>query len=170
MYVMDDRLTLEQRRVVASLMEVYVSPTVVRQKFAGRDPPSRLAIYHVYAKFVTTGSAADNYRGNVGWPRTGRSDLNIAVVQQAISQSPSKSTTRCSLEADSAKTVWRILTQDLGMRPYHIQVVQALTAVQKRVRVECCQILAEMTNIQPDIVNLMAFSDEANFHTSGHVN
>ena len=41
--------------------------------------------------------------------------------------------------------------------------------VQKRVCVECCQILAEMTNIQPDIVNLMAFSDEAIFHTSGHV-
>jgi len=42
--------------------------------------------------------------------------------------------------------------------------------VQKRVREECCQILAEMTNIQPDIVNLMAFSDEATFFTSGHVN
>ena len=27
-----------------------------------------------------------------------------------------------------------------------------------------------MTNIQPDIVNLMAFSDESTFHTSGHVN
>jgi hypothetical protein len=56
------------------------------------------------------------------------------------------------------------------MRPYHIQAVQALTAVQKRVRVECCQILVKITNIQPDIVNLMAFSDEATFHTSGHVN
>jgi hypothetical protein len=42
-YAMGDRLTLEQRRVVASLMEVYGSPTVVCQKFAerfaGRDPP-----------------------------------------------------------------------------------------------------------------------------------
>ena len=50
---MDDRSTLEQRRVVASLMEAYGSPTVVRQKFAerfaGRDPPSRLTIYRVYA-------------------------------------------------------------------------------------------------------------------------
>jgi len=61
---MGDRLTLGQRRVVASLMEVYVSPTVVRQKcaerFAGRDPPSRLTIYLVYAKSVKTGSVADN--------------------------------------------------------------------------------------------------------------
>jgi hypothetical protein len=49
---MGNRLTLEQRRVVASLMEVYGFPTVVRQKsaerFAGRDPPNRLRIYSVY--------------------------------------------------------------------------------------------------------------------------
>jgi hypothetical protein len=67
---MRDTLTLEQRRVVASLMEGYGSPTAVRQKFAdrfaGRDPPSRLTIYCVYAKFVKNGSVADNYRGNVG--------------------------------------------------------------------------------------------------------
>jgi hypothetical protein len=40
---MGDRITLEQRRVVASLMEVNGSPTAVRQKFAerfaGRGPP-----------------------------------------------------------------------------------------------------------------------------------
>ena len=33
-YATGDGLTLEQRRVVASLMEVYGSPTVVHQKFA----------------------------------------------------------------------------------------------------------------------------------------
>ena len=107
---MDNRLTLEQRRVVASLMDVYGLPTVVRQKFAerfaGQDPPSRL-IYCVYATFVKTGSVADNYRGNAGRPRTRISDLNIAVVQQTISQSPSKSTTQCSLETGILqKTVW----------------------------------------------------------------
>jgi len=117
---MGDRLTLEQRRVVASLMEVYGSPTIVRQKFAerfaGQDPPSCLTIYRVYAKFVKTGSVADNYRGNAGRPRTGRNDLNIAIVQQTISQSPLKLTARCSLETGiPQKTVWRILTQDLGM-------------------------------------------------------
>ena len=104
---MGDRLTLEQRRVAASLMEVYGSPTVVCQKFAerfaGRDPPRRLMIYRVYAKLVKIGSVADNYRGNAGRPSTGRSDLNIAVGQQVILQSPSKSTTWCSLETDSGK-------------------------------------------------------------------
>jgi hypothetical protein len=61
---MGDRLTLEQRRVVASLMEVYGSPTVVSQKFAersaGQDPPSRLTNYRVYTKFVKTGSVTDS--------------------------------------------------------------------------------------------------------------
>jgi hypothetical protein len=48
---MGNRLTLEQRRVVASLTKVYGFPTVVRQKFAerfsGRGPASRLTIYRV---------------------------------------------------------------------------------------------------------------------------
>jgi hypothetical protein len=36
----------------------------------------------------------------------------------------------------SQKTVWRILKQDLGMRPYHIKLFQALTEDQKSVGVE----------------------------------
>jgi hypothetical protein len=101
----------------------------------------------------------------------GRTEMNIAVIQQAILESPRKSTRWCSLETGIMhKTVWRILTMDLEMRPYHIQMVQALTERKKLLCVECCQILAEMANIHPDIHKLMAFSDEATFHTSGHVN
>lgn len=37
-------------------------------------------------------------------------------------------------------------------------------------RVGCCEILDETTRIQPDIVSQIVFSDEATFHTSGHVN
>jgi hypothetical protein len=63
---MGDRLTLEQRRVVASLMEVYGSPTIVRQKFAeqfaGRDPQSRFndfsCIPHEMCVRALTGTVA----------------------------------------------------------------------------------------------------------------
>lgn len=172
---MADRLTLEERRVVASLMEVVQSATEVRRRFAerfpNRQPPTRLTIYRIYQKFVATGSVADNYHGNAGRPRTGRSEVNIATVQEAILRSPSKSTRRCSLETGiPQRTVNRILSKDLGMRPYHLQIVQALTARQKKVRVACCEILAEMSRMQPGIVSQMIFSDEATFHTSGHVN
>jgi hypothetical protein len=65
-------------------MEVCGSPTAVGQKFAERDPPSRLTIYRVYAQFVKTGSRADNFLGKAGRPRTVRSGLNTAVVLNAI--------------------------------------------------------------------------------------
>ena len=84
---------------------------------------------------------------------------------------PDLSTKRCSLETGLSKTsVWRILTADLGMAPYHMHVVQALTDCLKPVRVQCTQVLAEMANIDPEVVNLVAFSDEATFHTSCRVN
>jgi hypothetical protein len=62
---MADRLTLEERRVVASLMKVYGSPTVVRQMFQDRfasDPPSRLTIRRIYQKFVETGSVTETIK------------------------------------------------------------------------------------------------------------
>jgi transposase len=140
--VMADRLTVKGRRVVASLLEVFRSPTIARKKFAEQfrsDPVSRMTVYRVYKNFAETGSVANSYKGKAGRPRTGRSETNIAVIQQAILESPGKSTRRCSLEAGiSHKTVWRILTTDLGMRSYHIQMVQALTERNKLLRVECC--------------------------------
>jgi hypothetical protein len=41
---MGDRLALGQRKLVASLMEVYGSPTAVRQKFAERFAGRNLPI------------------------------------------------------------------------------------------------------------------------------
>ena len=49
---MADRLSPKQRRVIASLMEIFGSPTRVRREFAEQfpdgDPPSRLTIYRIY--------------------------------------------------------------------------------------------------------------------------
>lgn len=58
---------------------------------------------------------------------------------------------------------------DLGMCPYHIQMVQALTEKNKLLHIECCQILAEMANSCSDIHKLLAFRDEVTFHVIGHV-
>lgn len=58
---------------------------------------------------------------------------------------------------------------DHGIHPLHIQVTQTLKMAPKRICLKDCHILADMTNNKPDIVNVMVFSDEATFHTSGHV-
>ena len=171
---MAHRLTLDERRIAASLMEVHQSPSHVQHLLRiqfGQDPPSRLTLRRLYGKFVKTGSVANNNKGNSGRPRTGRSELNIAVVQESFINNEHNSIHRCSLATGiSSSTVRRILRFDLAMKPYHIQVAQALTDDQKQKRAQCCRIFVEMANIQTGIINQFAFSDEATFHTSGHVN
>ena len=98
---MAHRLSLEERRVAASLMEVYQSPSHVQDLLRilfFRDPPSRLTLRRLYNKFVSTGSVADNCKGNSGRPRTGRSDMNVAVVQESFLNNEHNTINRCSPE------------------------------------------------------------------------
>jgi hypothetical protein len=60
------RLTFEERRKVAAWMEVFMSPSVVRntfEKWLNKDPPGCLAI-RIHEKFVRTGSVANDCKGN----------------------------------------------------------------------------------------------------------
>ena len=66
---MAHRLSVKDRRVAASLIEVYQSPTRVQGLFRmrfGREPPTRVTLRRLYKKFVETGSVADNCKGNSG--------------------------------------------------------------------------------------------------------
>jgi hypothetical protein len=53
------------------------------------------------------------------------------------------------------------------MKPYDIQIVQALSDADKIARVQTAQMLLEMIEIDPSVVFLM--SDEATFRVSGKV-
>ena len=163
-----------QRRKIAAWMEIYSPPTIVRDKYEAyfkSDPPSRLTIYRIYEKFVDTGSVADNYRGNSGRPRTGRSLENTATVQDVFSQSPRTSTRRFSAEYGLPQaTTWRILKHDLHMNPYHVQCVQALSPEDNISRISACNLFLEMKNIDPTIDRSVVFTDEATFYVSGRLN
>lgn len=67
----------------------------------------------------------------------------------------------------SRKSVVRILHLDLGMKPYHIQMIQALSDADKIGRVRAAEVISEISNIDPNIVFFM--SDEAIFHISYNV-
>ena len=56
------------------------------ERFPDRDPPSRLTVSSIYNKFVSAGSVADNYKGNAGRPRTGRSEVNIADGEPMVNK------------------------------------------------------------------------------------
>ena len=169
-----DRYSKEERQFIVSVMTIHKSFTTVYQKFTekfGKPAPCYRTVKNLYEKFLRTGSVQDDLKGNVGRPRSGRSEVNIAVVDEAVRRSPGKSTKRLSLETGIPKsTVHEILSKDLKMHPYHVHVVQAITPHQMTLRVAACEIMAEMANIDESVVQRILFSDEVTFHVSGRVN
>ena len=66
-------------------------------------------------------------------------------------------------------TVWRVVRKHLVMKPYKLQLVQAITADYKQKRKQFCVDMQE--KLEDDEVNeRLVFSDEATFHTNGKVN
>ncbi|PNF33541.1 hypothetical protein B7P43_G17404 [Cryptotermes secundus] len=105
---------------------------------------------------------------NPGRPRV--SEEQVARIRAAFERSPRKSTNRASRElAIPQSTVWRVLTVRLHLKPYRLQLVQALTNDDKRKRTEFCDSMLEMMEDETFISRLI-FSDEATFHLSGTVN
>ncbi|PSN51890.1 hypothetical protein C0J52_11594 [Blattella germanica] len=139
------RYSIEERRKIAAWMEVFQSPRIVQERFrawTGRDAPSRLTIGRIYEKFVRTGSVQDDCKVNSGRKRSVRTEENIINVQGAMVASPTKSTRRLARETKiSRRSLIRILHYDLGMKPYHLQVVQQLTDADKQARVNGIQLV-----------------------------
>ena len=81
-------------------------------------------------------------------------------IQEAFQRSPRKSTRRASQELTIPHvTVWRVLRRRLLMKPYRLQLVQALSLGDRRKRTDFCDAFL------PRLI----FSDEATFHLRGKV-
>jgi hypothetical protein len=82
-----------------------------------------------------------------------------------------KSIRRCALQTGiSTTSTWRIVVEDLGLKPFHVQHIQALTRPQCVKRVECCEVMRQMDIMNTELRSQIIFSDEATFHISGRVN
>ncbi|PNF28684.1 hypothetical protein B7P43_G07888 [Cryptotermes secundus] len=93
------------------------------------------------------------------------SEEQVARISAAFERSLRKSTNRASRElAIPQPTVWCVLTVRLHLKPYRLQLVQALTNNDKRKRMEFCDSMLEMMEDE------LIFSGEATFHLSGTVN
>lgn len=101
------RLSLEERRFVASMMNVFNSPTRVQEEFwkhFKKDPPSRLTVYRINRKFVKTGSINNNIEGVSGRKRTTRIPAVINKVQKELVRTPRLSTRRLALQFGISQT------------------------------------------------------------------
>ena len=64
----------------------------------------------------------------------------------------------------------RVLTSDLHLYPYKIQIKQKLTDADKEKRVTMCEWFCNVLENDENFLENVWFSDEAHFLLSGHVN
>lgn len=132
--------------------------------------PAESTIRRLIKKFKDTGSVAD--RPAPGPARSVRTDATVAVVQSSVNENPNTSVRRRAQEvAISSASLWRILTEDLRMFPYKVQLVQELKEIDHPSRREFVKIMLEAKVRDPDFFfKKIVFSDEAHFHLGGFVN
>ena len=94
-----------------------------------KQSPTAMQILTWHKKFKEEGCLCK--RKGSGRPRT--SEETVERVCKKILHSPRKSLRRTSLETQiSPTTVWRILRKRLIMKPYKLQLVQAMAAVDRQ--------------------------------------
>ena len=124
-----------------------------------------------YLTFVDTGTTHNLNSSGSGRPRSSRSDENISAVKTVIDANPKKSVRRISAELHLSKTsVHRILSQDLELFAYTLQIRQSLTEHDCAPRLTFAQWMVELLDATPDLLGRIWFSDESHFHLDGHVN
>ena len=135
------------------------------RKFSKKSPTAK-QIWSWKKKFEDEGCMC-RAKGS-GRPAT--AEGKVERIRQTLLQSPKKSISRTSMETlIPPTTVLRVVRKRLVMKTYKLQVVQAITAADKRKRKQFCVDMQE--KLEEDEFNeRLVFSDESTFHTNGKVN
>jgi len=97
-----------------------------------------------------------------GRKKSARTEENIAAVRNSVERSQELGMTRKSLR--------RVLTSDLHLYAYKIQIKQQLTDADKEKLLTMCKWFCNMLENDENFLENVWFSDEAHFLLSGHVN
>ena len=135
------------------------------RKFSKKSPTAK-QIWNWEKKFEDEGCMC-RAKGS-GRPAT--AEGKVERICQTLLRSPKKSIRRTSMETlIPSTTVWRVARKRLVMKPYKLQLVQTITADDKRKRKQFCVDMQE--KLEEDEFNeRLVFSDEATFHTNSKVN
>ena len=130
--------------------------------------PSKSTMHDLISKFNNTGSVVNIKQS--GRPVSIRTDENKDLVAAAFTDSPTKSIRRASVELSmSYGSVQRMLV-DIGLKPYKPHLLHKLNEDDPDRRLQFCETFLGFTDIYPDFVDNIMWSDEATFKTNGHVN
>ena len=136
-------------------------------------PLSQLSIKTKFREHGTVVDLCSKATGGTysGRKKSARTEENIAAVRNSVGRSPKKSMRRRSQELGMARELLRrVLTSDLHLYPYKIQIKQQLTDADKEKRVTMCEWFCNVLENDENFLEKVWFSDEAHFLLSGHVN
>ena len=136
-----ERYNKEQRFIIVKTHYKYgESYSETFRKFRGifgrQNAPYQSAVQRMNKKFEERGSIMDSKKPVLH--RIGRSVDNIAAVRGNVAESPGASIRHCSQQLDIPRSnLQRILTKDLHLHAYKIQLTQELKPTNHVPRREC---------------------------------
>lgn len=169
-----ERYAIEQR---VFIVEQYFKnneclAAVVRKfhtKYGRNSVLTSSTVKRLIEKFRETGSVGD--AKHTGRPKTSRSNVNIEAVRASVGDNPGTSIRRRGQELQiSRSSLQRILTKDLCLHAYKIQLTQLLKPNDHAQRREFVEWIIEQQQMNADFSSKLILSDEAHFHLDGFVN
>ncbi|XP_011864749.1 PREDICTED: uncharacterized protein LOC105560328 [Vollenhovia emeryi] len=134
-------------------------------RFPQRKHPRRRVFEAIHGRLGETGILQQHHRGR---PR-GNVQQEIEVLD-IVHAEPSISTRQIARRIGMPQSsVWRVL-HDQGLHPFHVRPVQELTPKDHGCRREYCRWLLHKTVDDPDFLNHVLWTDEADFTRDGIMN
>ena len=133
------RYTIEERIRIVQVYSRSLSIIAVQRDFKDhfhkRTSPSKNAIKALFNKFTETGCVTDQHRP--GRTKMARNANTIARVSADVRLDPKTSIRKRSTQLGvSYSSVQRILTKDLKMHPYKVQLTQELKPTDNQARLD----------------------------------
>ncbi len=144
---------------------------IFHAEFGKNRHPSNYFVQQLYRKLIRTGSVMPEKPGRKPLPKLEiASQARSLQIQAAFHQSPKLSIRRASLQLnESYGTIWRVMRAG-GYKPYKIQFLQKLNPEDKDQHLEFSELLLLKMSMDPFLLSLIIFSDEAIFQLDGKVN
>lgn len=158
-------MTLEQRTNLKFLVRLEKSPSEafrILQQAYGEDTMARSSAFEWHKRFREgLEETEDAHRS--GRPSTSRTEENVERVRQMVRNDRRLTVRMIASSLDiNRDCVWKIITEDLGMRKICAKMVpRLLNDDQKERRTQVCQDIIERLETEPDLLGKVITGDES---------
>lgn len=158
--------------MLAIFFRSFENPVIASREYSlvypERRQHSRMVFLRLSRRLRETGSLlpipATNRR------RRARNEENIINVLAYVEAHPHSSIRDMSRDLGASRSTIQRILKDHKMHPYHVQLHQALTALDFDRRLEFCEWMRNMLTDNPNFLSRILWTDEATFTSTGKVN